>query len=434
MKRIITILFIFLFATNTSILAQDAEEQEYLDSPFQFTFMFPPLSTNGIKNSKTVNNVSLNLFIGNSGGLDGFEVGSFINSDNYFVNGVQLAGFGNVVAGRVTGTQLSGFLNINAGSTGPFQAAGFINVVGSDVNGCQLAGFLNTAIAGAEGAQLAGFANISGAHITGFQGAGFINIAGTAVTGAQVAGFVNVAPEVTNGVQIAGFANIAPVGLANAQVGGFLNKGRNILGIQAAGFGNVAKDVRGIQIAGFFNYCDSIDGIPIGFINIVKKNGYRKFEFSISETQYAVFTFKMGIRYFYNIYSLGKPAGSGNRWLLGAGIGTELDMNPQMVINIEALAHQELWIAESHAGRLLHTDRLNMLNQVRTTFGYKPSERITLFGGPTLNISVAETDPGLGYFNWHEIGPNWGIYDHTSWNLSQTHVKIWFGIMGGVRF
>jgi len=37
----------------------------------------------------------------------------------------------------------------------------------------------------------------------------------------------------------------------------------------------------------FINICDSIDGVPVGFINVVRTNGYRDFVFSLSETQYA---------------------------------------------------------------------------------------------------------------------------------------------------
>ena len=75
-----------------SIYAQN-DTVKYERRPFQFTFLFPPLSTNGINNVNTVNDVSLNLFIGVSGGVEAFEAGSFINIDRYHVNGSYIKGF-----------------------------------------------------------------------------------------------------------------------------------------------------------------------------------------------------------------------------------------------------------------------------------------------------------------------------------------------------
>jgi len=434
MKRYLILLLILANTFFCKIYSQDISKHDHPENPFQFTFLFPPLSTNGIKNSVTVNKLSLNLFIGNSGGVQGCELGGFINSDNYFVKGFQAAGFGNIVRGPVSGVQLAGFINVNAGSTGPLQGAGFINIVGKDITGGQMAGFMNIAGTGLTGAQLAGFGNISGSQIKGMQGAGFINIAGNYTTGAQLAGFANIAASFSSGLQAAGFMNITPSGFINSQLGGFFNVGRNITGVQIAGFANFAGKVKGTQIAGFLNVCDSINGIPIGFINIVRKNGYRKFEFSISETSYATLSYKMGVRYFYNIYNFSKLTGRGSRWMFGAGIGYETDLGENILLNLEITTNEELWIADNRVGRLLHIDRLNMLNQLKTNFGFKMSDRFSFYIGPTFNVAVANTNPDLGSFNWHEIGPRWAVYKHTAGNSYQTNVKIWFGVNGGVRF
>ncbi len=72
----------------------------------------PPYSTNGRDNENIINDVSLNLFTGRSGGVNAFEAGGFLNIDKYFVKGVQLAGFGNIVGDNVSGIQLAGFGNI----------------------------------------------------------------------------------------------------------------------------------------------------------------------------------------------------------------------------------------------------------------------------------------------------------------------------------
>ncbi len=379
---------------------QDREPELYRKN-FQFTFMFPPLSTNWVHNSRTVNKFSLNLFAGNAGGVDGAELGGFINTVNYYVRGFQGAGFGNVVGGSQEGAQLAGFFNVNGQQTSGFQGAGFINVAGGDTRG--------------------------------FQGAGFGNVAGETTQGAQLAGFFNVAGVYVSGVQLAGFASVAGNGRVNAQLSGFANVAGQISGAQIAGFINVAGKVSGAQIAGFLNVCDSIQGLPIGFINVVRKNGYRHFDFSISETQYFNFSYRMGIRRFHNIYSIGKPAGPGNRWLLGFGMGGIADIREGFALNIEAMIHQEYWIADPGPGRLIHIDRLNLLNQFRVLFNYTPNNHTDLFIGPTLNVSVAETNPDIGYHPWHRIGPNWAFYQHTSGNAGMTNVRIWVGITGGIR-
>lgn len=392
-KTLITLITLVIFISSGSLSAQDVQIQAQelkptpalQEKPFQVTFLFPPLSTNWIQNSKTINKVSLNFLVGNAGGVNGAEIGYFINTVNYHVKGFQGAGFGNVVGRSVDGVQL----------------AGFFNVVGRDTRG--------------------------------FQGAGFGNVSGGLTHGAQAAGFFNVAGKYSRGVQLAGFANVAGSGTTDAQLAGFFNYGELVRGAQLAGFINVGGNVKGVQIAGFLNVADSIDGIPIGLFNVVVKNGYRQFEFSFSETQYANFSYRMGVRKFYNIYSFSKPTGPGTRWLFGFGLGGELDLNEKVMLNLEAVVNQELWIAEPAVNSFLHIDRLNLLNQFRVLFAFNPSDKVSLFVGPTFNVAVAETNPDIGYLPWHEIGPNWAFFNRTYDNVSQTNIKMWIGIMGGVR-
>ncbi len=400
MNRKITLIILAVFFYHGFLHAQDATKQaqelkptpELQEKPFQVTFLFPPLSTNWIQNSKTINKVSLNFLVGNAGGVNGAEIGYFINTVNYHVKGFQGAGFGNVVGRSVDGVQLAGFFNVNGTDARVLQGSGFINVCGGSFQGAQLTGFLN----------------VTGKDTKGFQGAGFGNVAG----------------EFNRGAQLAGFVNVAGTGSTDAQ---------QFRGAQLAGFINVAGNVKGVQMACFLNVADSLDGIPIGLFNVVVKNGYRKFEFSFSETQYANFSYRMGVRKLYNIYSFSKPTGPGTRWLFGFGLGGELDLNEKMMMNLEAVVNQELWIAEPAVNSFLHIDRLNLLNQLRVLFAFNPSDKVSLFVGPTFNVAVAETNPDIGYLSWHEIGPNWAFFNRTYNNVPQTNVKIWIGIMGGVR-
>jgi hypothetical protein len=349
MKYLITGLLI-IAVTVQSVKAQ-SDTTEYNRRPFQFTFMFPPLSTNGAKNADYINNVSLNLFLGVSGGVENFEAGTFININKYDVKGVQLAGFGNTVGGYVSAAQL----------------AGFYNVAGS----------------GVKGAQVAGFINVSGDTLVGYQGAGFFNVA------------------------------------------------KEVKGAQLAGFFNIAGHVNGVQIAGFLNICDSINGVPLGFINVVKKNGYRKLTFSVSETQYANLAFKLGVRELYNIYSFGKPFGPVSRWMFGGGLGTELDLKEHMMLNIEGTVHQELWMGNPVNAHFLYMDRLNMYNTLKFLFGWNMENQVTLQVGPTFNVSVANINVNRGMLPWHEI-PFYSVFDRTSPDM--TNVQMWFGLQGSITF
>jgi len=404
------------FVLHTTCKAQETELQPMQESPFQFTFI-PPFSTNGIKNSKMINKVSINLLVGNSGGIDGFETGCILNTVNHDVKGFQLSGFGNIVSNSLQGCQLSGFMNITGNSISAFQGSGFINLTGSDMKGSQIAGFIN----------------VTGGITSGFQGAGFVNITGS-LAGAQVAGFCNIAGETRKDVQPSETSNTARTGPANAQFAGFFNIGSDINGIQVSGFLNKAGRVKGVQVAGFLNICDSIEGIPVGFINMVKKNGYRRLEFSVSEVKYANISYKMGVRKLYNIYSFGKPTGPGSRWMYGFGLGTEIDLADGMLLNLEAEANQELWLADAVTGTILNSDRLNMVNQVRANFGWKLQERTVLFIGPSFNVSVSDSRTDEGLRSWYHVAPSWTVYNHYSANQQHTNVSMWFGINGGIRF
>ena len=377
------------------------DSTEYEHRPFQFTFLFPPLSTNGAKNAHIVNDVSLNLFLGVSGGVEVFEAATFINIDQYYVNGVQMAGFGNTVGGHVSGAQLAGFYNVTGTRVNGFQGAGFVNVAGSS----------------ATGAQAAGFVNVSGDSLEGFQGAGFINIAGGA----------------KNGVQLAGFGNVAGGGETNFQGAGFFNVAEEVNGAQLAGFMNVAGTVDGFQGAGFLNICDSIKGVPLAFISVVKKNAYRKLGFTASEVQYANLTYKMGVKRLYNIYSFGKPMGPGSRWMFGGGLGTEIGLTENMMLNIEGTVHQELWIGNPATTYFMQIDRLNLYNSVKFLFGWNMDDKVDIHIGPTFNVAVAHSNPDMGQMTWKEIAP-YSFYSHTNNSYKQTIVQMWVGLQGSISF
>lgn len=397
MKKIFYLLVLCSFILPNSLFSQ--EKDEYPRASFQFTFLFPPLSTNGIQCGNTVNKTSINLLIGYAAGVEGFEAGSLINIDKAFVKGGQFAGFANINGGYMEGAQFAGFANFNRGFGNGAQLAGFLNLNAETMNGTQAAGFMNIAGMEMNGLQLAGFGNIARGYNKGMQGSGFINVAGN--------GKIN--------VQLAGFANIA----------------RDVDGVQIGGFINKAKDVKGVQIAGFINICNSINGIPIGFINIVKEDAYRKIEFSSSEALYWNLSYKMGVRHFYNIYTVGKPAGSLKRWFYGFGIGTEKDLSEKVTVNIEGIVHQEIWL-NKHANDFGYHDKLFLLNQVKGIFGFKLSDFVSFFAGPTLNVQVRHCNKD-GDYNGSDLAPAWSFFERKCNNKHKTNIKGWIGFNAGIR-
>jgi len=399
MKRIAPLILIGLMSMPCLTAQTDSTSLER--RPFQFTFLFPPLSTNGAMNARIVNDVSLNLFLGVSGGVEKFEAGGFINIDQYHMNGFQVAGFGNTVGGHVLGAQMAGFYNVNGTWAQGFQGSGFVNVAGGDLTGVQMAGFVN----------------VTGNALEGFQGAGFVNVSGSA----------------KRGFQVAGFGNVVGAGPTHLQGAGFFNVAEEIEGAQLAGFINVAGTVKGFQGAGFLNVCDSIDGVPLAFISVVRKNGYRSFGLTVSEVQYVNLNYKMGVSKLYNIYSFGKPLGPGSRWMFGGGLGTEVGLSEKMKLNIEGTVHQELWIADPDSPYFLHIDRLNLYNTVKVLFGWSMGDRVDLHIGPSFNVAVAHTSPGLGVKPWQEIAP-YSFYNHTGRSYKDTRVQMWVGLQGSISF
>lgn len=366
--------------------------------PFQFTLLVPPLTTNGIDFYKTTNDISINTFLGVSAGTDMLEAGGFANIDLYYAKGVQAAGFANI----------TGVLGHETTSEG-VQAAGFANICGTKYTGVQASGF----------------ANIS-KEFTGLQGAGFMNVTDYASDAFQASGFANVALETDNVFQAAGFANVALSGKSKSQVSGFGNIANEVEGVQAAGFINIARKVKGVQLSGFINICDSIDGVAIAFINLVKENGYRSFEFSMNEWTPAQLTFKMGTKDFYNIYSLSKLPMNWDRYAFGFGFGHAFRMSEGTELDVELVNHSVFSIAVPENWNYNYTNNNNLL-QLKPTFKRYIGDKVALNFGPTFNFNY-------GYYRYSGqttmtsgIQPYWKLFGG-----SQNPSRLWVGFSAGI--
>lgn len=229
----------------------------------------PFVGSNQLLSGSTTNNLSFNLFAGYSGGLDGFEMGTFLNIIRYDMKGVQLSGFGSIVGEKTNGVQMAGYFNVNFGSVRGAQFSGFANVAKDSLTGAQVAGFNNTLMGKMDGVQLAGFNNLTTQNVDGLQAAGFLNVAFKDVELAQVAGFANFARDV-NFLQGAGFVNLAYGNVEALQLSGFGNYARDVNGVQGTGFVNLANgDVNYAQLAGFGNAAFNVNGLQAsGFFNL----------------------------------------------------------------------------------------------------------------------------------------------------------------------
>ena len=174
--------------------------------------------------------------------------------------------------------------------------------------------------------------------VQGLQVAGVGNIVGGGIVGGQISSIFNIAGYLDNGIQ--------------------LSSGFNVIIRESAGwqlsFVNFAhKVVKGGKQIGFINIADSTETTPIGFLSFVGiGNGYKRLELLVDENQTAVFSFKTGVKQFYNVlalhynftrkkeifgigYGIGRAFEIGNTWMMNTDLTTNLlveydDLSPNV--------------------------------------------------------------------------------------------------------
>jgi hypothetical protein len=404
MKTLLSILVISI--SYVSLNAQTGPDS-VKTFPVQVSII-PPLSTNGMANSSQINNMSINLIAGYSGGINGFEMGGFANVVKNDMIGTQMAGFANVVGGKTQGIQMAGFCNVNQKSVQGIQMAGFTNVVSDSVDAMQLAGFANVVSGTSNGWQAAGFLNVSTSTVNGAQMAGFMNLAGKNIKGGQIAGFYNQATDTLNGAQMAGFMNLSNGLVEGAQVSGFLN---------------VAKRLKGTQF-GFINICDTLEsGTPFGFLSIIRKGGFMALELSADETFYAGAQWKTGGKALYNIFNVSVRPGNTTYWGWGYGFGSNLKSTGNFRINLDLTAthvnENSIW-----------TNHLNLLSRAKLGFTWQAAKHFAISAGPTFNVLTKRLQTVEQTLSASTVSP-YSVYDQTH---SGTRVMMWPGAHLSIRF
>lgn len=147
--------------------------QFFTSAPFQIGIT-PGLSTHGKLASKVESKVSVNIYGGYNGGVDGVELGGIFNISKADVRYFQAATTFNLVYGDFQGVQVGGLFNQVAKQVSGVQLTTLVNYAGESLNGAQLSVFGNVARARMRGIQAAGFFNYS-KNLYGLQ-LGLINV------------------------------------------------------------------------------------------------------------------------------------------------------------------------------------------------------------------------------------------------------------------
>lgn len=361
----------FLLSTKQRIQTINLKKF-FTERPFQIS-MTPGLSTHGSLSSQVINNFSLNILGGYSGGVNGAELG--------------------------------GLFNIDKKNVQYFQAGGLFNIVGGSMKGVQLAGITNTVLDSVKGFQAAGINNHVVGKFSGFQVSGIYNHVADSVKGFQVAGIGNFARRKVKGTQIAGVAN-------------FANK--EIDGVQISGVINYAKKLKGLQI-GLINIADSSDGVAIGLFNFVVVNGYHKLSISTDEFINTNAAFKSGNKKLYSILSAGSNWGNSDKkvYSFGFGLGTERNLGRTFSINPE-LTSQYLYLGS--------WDYTNLLNKFHLNLNVRLGKYISIFGGPVMNVYYSQQTTSFTGYKSPTPPSGYHVYDFSS------RTKGWIGWNAGINF
>jgi hypothetical protein len=234
------------------------------------------------------------IFVSRSQRINAQNVNDNLNRDFQF-SVLPFLGTNKLLSGSISNDYSVNLLMGYSGGVRKLEIGGLVNGVRGDV----------------EGLQLAGVGNIVGGKVSGGQMGGIFNVAGYLENGHQISPIFNATIKESRGFQISTFNFAHKV----------LNEGKQI---------------------GLINICDSTDTVPIGLLSFVGSgNGYKRLELSVDENQTASFTFKTGVRKFYNIvalhynftrkqeifgigYGVGKAFEIGREWIFNTDLTTNL--------------------------------------------------------------------------------------------------------------
>lgn len=151
---------------------------------------------------------------------------------------------------------------------------------------------------------------------------------------------------------------------------------------------------------------------------------YKAFEMSASEGLNLQAAAKVGIRPIYGIFGVGTQFLSENyKWAFGLGLGTHLLKQEAQCLNLEYMIYHvnenDIW-----------TDNYNNYQQIKLHYSRRLGEKVSIFGGPGLNLNIAENKESFG----HTFESTFAPYEMYS-NVGDNHTaKAWIGFTLGIRF
>lgn len=330
-------------------------------SAAQLTFI-TPISTDGNNTKGKEYKVSLNILGGITGGVNGVEFGGWFNINKQDMRGFQMAGLFNSTGGIASGIQMGGLANYVKGDMKGLQMAGIANVVRESSD-----------------FQMSGIANYT-----------------AGVNKAQMAGIANIAAE--SRFQLAGIFNYA--------------KGARI----QIGTVNIAQ--QGTFQMGIINISETDDAAMLGVFNYVKDGGLFEISISANDYVYGAVNLITGTDKLYSVISFGAYSPSSNV-TVGLGVGTRIQLGDS-----PRGFHFELMHNQIYRNNFKNKGRDAALEQARVFYSVRKN-RFTLYGGPTINVLLRDTD-------FTEVkDPVYSIFENRGTNHN---FDLWVGAEIGVRF
>lgn len=420
-----------------------ARELNFLEERKIQVSLIPGTSTNKSVSGIAVNEVSLNIFAGYQGGLNGFELGGIANLIRKDAKGFQGAGITNLVGGNTNGVQMAGVVNNTLGSFNGAQLSGLANVVWDTLTGIQVTGGINMLRGGMKGAQISGLGNITTEDCDGAQVSGGFNITVGDVTSFQASGLLNYGKNVM-GSQFSAGINITPGDVSGGQLGLLSNYAQNVEGGQIGLINVASQKTVGRQVGlinysaraeggqlGLLNFSDTITGVSIGFLSMAL-HGYHRGEVYVNEMMPLNVSFRTGVSEFYNVFSYGRSLDSINYsldsndyWAAGYGFGAEINWPKKHTVNIELTAN--------HINERKHfIEALNLVGRLDAIYNFTIIDRITISAGPSFNVLFSNWQDAETGDYLTSIAPHKLFEEETSELLMQGWIGWRAGV--GVRF
>lgn len=235
--------------------------------------------------------------------------------------------------------------------------------------------------------EVGGLLNAVRNDVQGLQLSGVGNIVGKSVRGGQLGSVFNIAGHLENGVQLSSMFNVVISESAGWQIS-FLNFAHKVI--------NGGKQI------GFINIADSTDTTPIGLLSFVGNgNGYKRLELAVDENQTAIFTFKTGVRKFYNVlvlhynftrtqeifglgYGIGRAYKLGKSWMMNTDLTTNIlveydDFSPNVAsmwkldVGFEKQIARNATVTFGPSIKYLEIDEYNSSSRITRPFNGIPS-------------------------------------------------------------